>query len=189
MTTNSENDNGQLIRLMTRAGPRTFRGEVIVDLSRDFHDPKNIDKRTGKPRVQWTDMVLYRAVEPGYRYVVYIVARSVVYHRSDGPCIHGVATTVGALTGEDRYNNMRPCSVEGCFSGEPNDHLDDLADDVVVRVEKDIYTQHKCANGWEVVNNVQESDGNVRPLSQRLLDEAAALDEGIAQAVAVEKPL
>ncbi len=189
MTINSENDNGQLIKLMTRAGPRTFRGEVIVDLSRDFHDPKSIDKRTGKPRVQWTDMILYRVFGQDYRYVVYIVARSVVYHRLSSPCPHGVAMTVGALAKEDRYNNMRPCGKEGCFPGMPNDHLDDLADGDLVRAEKDIYTQHKCAGGQQVIESVLEPDGNIRGLGQRMLDEASSLDEGIAQAVAVEKPL
>ena len=189
MTTNNENDNGQLVRIQTRAGPRTFRGEVIVDLSRDFHDPKNIDKRTGKPRVRWTDMFLYRVFGQDFQYVVYIVVRSVVYHRPDGPCVHGVATRVKNLATEDRYLNMRPCALRGCFSGMPDDHLDDLDDDDVVKAEKDIYTQHKCADGQQVVESVLEPDGNIRGLGQRMLDEASVLDEGIAQVMAVEKPL
>jgi hypothetical protein len=71
----------------------------------------------------------------------------------------------------------------------PNDHLDSLNDMDLVLAEKDIYTWFKCADGQQVIESLQEPDGNIRGLGHRMIDEASALDEGIAQATSVEKPL
>jgi hypothetical protein len=171
---------GTEIVVQDEEGPLSFRGETLADLSWTYQ----VAEERGHTR--WTDMALHRVLEPGspWKYVIQIVGRSVMYHRSDGPCSRGVNMAVGLLReDEPRYEALVICPRPGC---QPKD-LEDMGDHEVVSVEEDIYTLFKCRSGADVVQTLQNRGGNrdnVSPLSVRLLQAASRVDREISMALA-----
>lgn len=182
----------QKIVLQAREGPRSFRGYVVVDLSLDpamVIDPPS--HFSSGPRYRWTDMSLYRVKDPqvSAMYVVYVVGRSVLYHRPEGSCRKGVMSTVGSLVNDVRYELLRPCREPECYPAEPWDFLEDLEDGDRVAVEQERYTLHKCADAQDVIEQLSSSGGVMSSLSMKLLQEAALEDSDIAAALMRERPL
>ncbi len=184
--------NAQKIVLQTEEGPRSFLGYVIVDLSLNAASVVDPPASLGwGPRYQWTDMALYRMVNHAEaQYLVYIVGNSVLYHRLNGPCHQkGAIRSVGELVDDTRYELFRPCKKPGCYPSAPWDHLEDLADDDHVTVERQRYTRHKCASAMDVVENLRDDKGDISGLALKLLQESARKDSGIAAAMTTERPL
>jgi len=151
---------------------RHFSGRLIVDLS------WGADQR--RP-ARWTDMVLYQK-DDGL-YALQVVGRSVVYHRANS-CGRGVKVSAGALFDKQRkrYDELEPCP--DCKPTPLHAIGDDDIDATVIQVEEDRPTLHECATAVELVNVLRnKEDRTLSGLAQRLLKNAARLDEEIEAAV------
>lgn len=184
--------NAQKIVLQTEEGPRSFLGYAIVDLS--LNPAEVVDPPAHLnwgPRYRWTDMALYRVVDPlvDAEYAVHIVGRSVLYHRLHSSCRKGVVSLVVDLASEPRYELLRPCREKDCYPSVPWDHIEDLADDDQVAVEQERYTLHKCTNAADVIDQLRGDDAEMSHLALKLVREAAAKDSALAAVMTMERPL
>lgn len=188
------------IVLQAEDGPRSFFGYVIVDLSLDaatvVDPPKELK---WYPRYRWTDMALYRVVDPpaAAEYAVHVVGRSVLYHRINGPCHRvdssarkGMVRTVLDLEDDPRYELLRACGKPGCYAAVPLwHHLETLPGGARVAVEVERPSVLKCSDAPQVVDRLRDEGGDLSELALKLLREAAQKDEGIAAAMTMERPL
>jgi hypothetical protein len=165
------------IRVHDEFGPLSFVGETVVDLSWSY------DAAFERGHTRWTDLTLYRVwqQDSDYDYVIQVVGRSVLYHRSNGSCHQGVSIPVGQLRKDvARYEALEPCDRAGC---RPVD-LDDLGDTDSVSVEGDLFSLYKCKDAAEVVSSMISRSGRAKSgLSTKLLHNAAQLDMAIAEAM------
>ncbi len=178
VTSHEATDGIQNIIVHDDAGPLSFRGEVVADLSWTY------DAAFERGHHRWTDIALYRVHESDspYEYVIQIVGRSVLYHRSGGPCPQGTGTTVRRLRQDEaRYAALLSCNETGC---QPED-LEDLKDSDMVSVEGDWFTLIKCRDAADTVHAIQNREGREQmgKLSAKLLQVASWSDEGIKQAM------
>lgn len=125
---------------------------------------------------RWTQMELYKTTDG--QYVLHIIGASVVYHRHHGPCNSGVETVAADL----------PDDAEPCFKCNPPE-LDKLSDADLVDFEEDRYASHICPDATAVISQLRNprssggrSSGSISGLGQRLLANAARVDDGIANA-------
>lgn len=167
-------------------GPRSFRGELISDLSWDNETARDACRGKGEG-TRWTDMTLYRAFDrglPGVAYVLHTVGRSLVYHQHGSECRRGVRFRVDILGKTDRYDELEPCP--RCRPAP----LDEIDDEKYVAVEIDRPKIYKCRNGAQVLESLKDSyTGVISGLGQGLLEDAAMKDEGIQRAITVTRPL
>lgn len=176
MTVTHETGSGvSTIVVRDGAGPLSFQGETIADLSWDYGEAE------GRGHVRWTDISLHKVYgNARYSYVIQVVGRSVVYHKPGLPCQRGINTRVGRLReDDDRYAALVACN--NCAPTE----LDDLADGNMVAVEQDIPTLHKCVDARDVVDVMQRRsrDGVMSGINLKILQTASALDVDIAVAM------
>lgn len=165
--------------------PVSFLGVKMVDLSWDARTATSTQGKR-RPTTRWTDMVLYQVTDPNvaYEYVLWVVGRSVVYHKPDGRCQRGVPMNVGKLIPTDRYAVLAACPT--C---RPDD-LDDLDEIDMVSVEDDRYTLHLCADAEALIEALEDKrDGSISGLAIRLLNNAAEIDPAIQQAMQKERTL
>ncbi len=163
-----------------------FQGYLISDLAWR----NKVVAEGGGGRLRWTDMQLYRATDPTkpFKYVLQTTSKSIVYHRADGACPHGLRQTVEKLLrNRDRYEALRPCPE--CLPGVDAHHLDSLEESAAVNVEQDRPTLYKCRTIEQVIDSLRGRDGTIVGLGLGLLDEAAENDPDIERALAMERPL
>lgn len=151
-----------LIRITGEDRTYVFHGALITDVTTEA---------STLPR--WTEIELYRFTDGTARYLVHIIGRSVIYHRSGSVCNSGVPTPMFDLT-ED---------AEPCPRCRPPKYVDSDQDDIVVDVESDRHTVAVCATVPEVFNalKVPGRVGFTAP-AQRLIDRAKLADPVFAAA-------
>lgn len=160
------------ISLPDAIGTVRFIGTKLVDRTWDVATALRQPRSNGMPR--WTDMALYAVTEPSpWKYVLHVIGRSAVYHSIDGTCQRGAPTTVADFATSDRYQEVVACRY--CAPAE----LDDLDDTASIRVEEDRPSVRRCADVDDLINALQDNDGNIRGLGTSLLRDAAALDPDI----------
>jgi len=176
MTVTESNSPGTYGKIVVKdqSGPLEFVGEMVADLSWTYE----IADTYGHKR--WTDLTLYRVREPDseYMYVLQVVGRSVLYHRTGGPCRSGINLPVSmVMRDEERYRELKACP--DC---NPKD-LDYLEESESVAVEEDLPTLHRCRTAREFVNVMNDRisrERNKNGLSMKLLKVASAVDPNIA---------
>lgn len=171
----------QKITARDEEGLLSFNGEMIAEMTWSYEAAK------ARGHQRWTDLVLYRVAEEGvpYRYALQVVARSVVYHKTDGPCHRGVRMTVGVLARDvdaARFLALDPCAEPGC---QPLD-LDDLADEDRVKVEEDFPALHRCETAAQVVDILKD---RMRGPAWRLMQAACRVDEDFIEPMAALRGL
>lgn len=171
MTSNESlavNPPGDLIRVRDSARTLEFWGVEIAEVSTE---------KSSLPR--WTEMRLYRVTDGTGRYVLNIIGRSVVYHRTNDVCNAGIPVTADNL----------PDDAEPCAKCKPVD-LDDLVDDDTVDFEEDRYTVHVVDGPDAVIGKLRNPRtatesrlGAISGPGQRLLAIASANDPDMHHAV------
>jgi hypothetical protein len=157
-------------------GPLEFTGTLVADLSWNYA----IAETYGHKR--WTDLTLYRVMEPGseYEYVLQVVGRSVVYHRAGGSCRSGINLPVGVVMRDmERYRALKACA-----ECRPED-LDFFDEYETIAVEEDLPTLYRCRDAAEfigVMNSRIQRERNKNGLSKKLLNVASSVDPAIAAA-------
>lgn len=163
-------------------GPVEFSGEIIAEVKHRNGDP-------GMPvRRRWTDMTLYRVLEPRSksRYAIHVVGRSVTYHSADTLCrqarnSHWTKITVKELehSDPDRYEALLPCLDRVCRPGD----LDDLDDDAVIWTESDDHKLLTATSAKNIIRAFYGEFGKVNAIATTLLEDAARVNSQIREAL------
>lgn len=117
-------------------------------------------------------------------YVLHLVGRSVVYHDTGSDCNTGVTTAAVDLPGD-----AEPCATCG---PPPLEELGDLA---LVDLEEDRHTTHRLDTADGVLMQLarqkpgQPFTGRLSAPAQRLIQNAARLDDALRETVRISGPL
>lgn len=171
MTSSSRAKELPFVTVHDGIGPLRFRGEVIADLSWTYTQAHEIGHN------RWTDIRVYQVGDNKmYRYVVEVVGRSVVYHRTNGSCHKGVTMSVARISeDEERYDALQPCDI--CKPVE----LDELDDAAQVTVEVDLPKIIKCRDAKQLVDELRRDGSN---LSLKILQAVCLVDKNVENAAA-----
>lgn len=163
--------DGEIIRVPDSTGSlKEFNGILLADVSTENPDS-----------LRWMEMELYKVTDGTNRYVLHLVARSVVYHRFESDCKRGVPRPVS--------DKDWPEDAEPCRTCRPSLWLD-APDDRQYDLEIDRHTTFVCEDAAEMISHLRvgpQSRGKLPPgalsgPAQRLLDIAAHRDDNIAAA-------
>jgi hypothetical protein len=132
-------------------------------------------------KLRWTDMALYKITEKEseYSYVLEVIAKSYVYHKTKGPCVrsrHRISRIQDIRSSGHRWRNLYPCPI--CEPGE----LEDLKDDDTVSEEQDDRTVYVCKDPADIVRRLYQRSGEISELAAECLQQAAKVDPEIATA-------
>lgn len=153
-----------------------FAGKLVANSSSDSGYQPGKDK--------WTELELYRKTDGSDKYVLHVIARSVLYHKENG-CNNGVPVKLADLA--RRYLDIK-CTEpipEPCPVCKPFDIEARLRDsDVIVNAETDWHTIHVCDTVPDLLANLKQTKGpNAGKLGMpalMLLDRARRVDSRIA---------
>lgn len=151
-----------------------FRGVKIGDATTETDE-----------KVRWVELRLYTVEDDTgevVKYYLSTVGRSVVYHAMNG-CKKGVPIASDRLTEDaEPCQDCRPATVR-------HDGLDYPVEDKV-RMERDRYSVHVCADAAAVVRKLRAPwDNNFTGPGYELLEQAMELDPGIAEAARQSRSL
>lgn len=153
--------------------PITFRGLLLADC------------RFGSDiKLRWTDMALYRVWgrRSEFRYALEIIARSVVYHRADGPCAkpdrHRISTIADVRKSKQRWDTLMPCDKSGCAPAD----LEKLSDTDKIAEEVEEPHTYLCVYAVDIIDRLYTHSGEISELAANMLEKAAQNDPYIARA-------
>lgn len=172
-----------LVHIPNDDGVLEFAGRLIAASSTE---------QPGKPR--WVELELYQVTDGTGRYVLHRIGRSVVYHRSDGPCHRGV--TVPAT---DLDHTSQPCPL--CRPAAPG--IAKAIPHALISIETDYHATQLCDAASQVLDRLrmrdpmaaleEDGDGVIRGTysepAQRLLEGAKRNDESFRDALSTVRRL